>query len=305
MRDLLRSLITVVTLCYALGASAAQVPLEPSAFASFVVRALTEKGDGSVRVSLAEPLVIRFESSGRVINARLDALHKQCVIQSGLCRDAIKRYVDSCLELVAGAPVKPQAAHLRVLVRDTTYVNQLIDSQRQGGSPPLVMRQYLPDLWMVLAVAGQTVNWIASTDLIQNLGLSEAAAFDVALKNTREATRRLLHVARPLGQSEFSFATGENDSSRLLMHGEWRALAQARSGELLVAVPDTDIIIFGTVDSPDDMGRFKEAAARITSSAANPLSPSIYRWRTDGWEPVADAAAAPQPEAAARPPRAP
>ena len=286
MRRLLHGL-AVIFLCFS-PAAHAQIPLEPDVFTTVMMHALSEQADPSAKLSQPEPLLIRVEVGGRTLDARLDSLHRNCVSQVGFCRDAVKRYIASWLEFVKGAPEKPNAAQLRVLLRDADYVEQLTTSHSRAGAAAPLAKQYLGELWMVLAIAGETVNWIASEKTLALLGLDAAAAFEIALKHTRQAIPRLPHVARPL-QGPFSISIGEYDSTRMLLHSDWAAVAPAHKGELLASVPATDVIIFGSSATPEDAAQLKDLASRVMRNASSPLSTDVYRWRGNRWELIPEA----------------
>jgi hypothetical protein len=141
---------------------------------------------------------------------------------------------------------------------------------------------------MVLAVAGKQVQWIVSSSVVDSLGLDPASAFDLAIRNTHSTIARLRHVGKPLAQSGFTLLAGAYDSSRLLMHEDWAAFAKGKKGQLLVAVPGTDVLIYGMVESSDDIKRFRELTTQAVQQAAHPLSRDVYRWRADRWETVVD-----------------
>ena len=287
MRRLQQFVIVLLLTGFSLSA-AAQVPLEPASFGNYVMQALRDRAGASAQVSATEPLAISIELSGLRTTARLDSLHRHCVRERGICRDAIRRYVESFMEMIEGEPKNPLASQLRVLVKDSAYVKRLKDTFTEKGAAPPVTKPYLAELWIVLAIAGESVHWIASTSVIERLRLDEATALDLALKNTRAAMLPLSHVAKPVGELPFSFSVGVYDSSRLLMHADWAAIADSQKGELIVAVPATDMIIFGTVQSGEDVKQFKEATLRARNTAARPLSTSLYRWHAGEWDVLSD-----------------
>jgi hypothetical protein len=298
LRGLPRALMGALALCWTAHVTA-QVPVDPAAFTIVVMQAM--RGEGSIEVSSRAPLELRAQAAPRVLNVSLEALHHECVMLLGFCRDAIRRYVEAAHEALAGPPPLPDASHLRVLLRTHTFVQELLQAQgssgtllvqellqAQGSSGTLpLVRPYVGDLYMILALAGDSLHWLVAASILEKLGLTESAAFELGVNNTRAALPRLSHVVRPYGSSGFSYTSGNIDSSRLLMHDDWRRIAEGTTGELLIVVPDQDKILFGVIQSASQLHRFKHAAAEATRSAER-WTPSIYRWTASGWEMLSD-----------------
>jgi hypothetical protein len=139
---------------------------------------------------------------------------------------------------------------------------------------------------MVLAIAGETVHWLASAGTLRVMGLDEPTAFELALKHTRIELRRLEHDMRPLGQTPFSYSISELGGSRLFLHGDWADIAKHAKGDLVVAVPSTDLVLFGAATDKDAVKRLRDEAAKAGAVSSAPLNTRIFRWRPGGWEVV-------------------
>ena len=266
----------------------AQVPSDPAAFTAVIEQALRDKLGAGTRISSPVPLVVEIDIPG-VRLPTLNGLHAKCDAHAGYCRDAIQKYVDSVAETIGGPPLKPAPSQMRVLIRHREFVEQLPRGEGGTGPSPPIARPFVGDLWMVLALAGKHVHWLVTPGVLHAFNLDPAAAFELALRNTREALPRLAHVVKPMGSSGFSHAHGESYSSRLLLGDDWRAVAAARKGELLAIVPDADNIVFGTIRSSTDLDKFKRVAAEATRITGDSRSSTIYRWRNEGWEVMAEA----------------
>jgi hypothetical protein len=283
----LYSLLAVVGSSFSAN-SGAQVALEPAAFSALVAQALREKLDSAVEVSTEAPLVLQVQVAGRSISLPFDAVYSKCVAYSGFCRDSVRLYVDAAVETLAGAPVKPSAAQLRVLVRHREFVEQLARSSQASGPAAPVAQPFVGDLWIVLALAGKQIHWLVPPVMLADLNLDQSTAFELALKNTRAALPPLSRVARPLGSSGFSHVHGKFYASRLLLREDWRALAAGKRGEVLAILPDGENIIFGVVRTARELGHFKDIATGTARDSGATRAPTIYRWRNEAWEVLAD-----------------
>lgn len=267
---------------------AAQIPLDPVEFSAVVAQALREKVDPAIAVSTPAPLVLQVEVAGQSVSLPFDAVHARCIALSGFCRDSVRLYVAAAIETLAGAPANPSATQLRVLLRHRLFVEQLGRGNGSSRPPPPVAKPFTGDLWMVLALAGKHVQWLVPHVMLERLGLDPSAAFELALKNTRAALPPLSHVVRPLGSSGFSHVYGDSVASRLLLAEDWRAVAARKPGELVAMVPDTDNVIFGVVQSLSELNAFKDLATEPTRLTGHPRTATIYRWRNEAWEPLAE-----------------
>ena len=72
------------------------------------------------------------------------------------------------------------------------------------------------------------------------------------------------------------------------MHGEWGEVARKRPGDLIVAVPASNILIFGSAVSAEDIRALRDLAANALRTAVRSVTPQLFRWRENGWELVED-----------------
>jgi hypothetical protein len=287
IKGLVYSVIAMGGSCFS-ATCAAQIPLEPIAFSAVVAQALRETVDPAIAVSTPAPLVLQVDVAGRSVSLPFDAVHARCIALSGFCRDSVRRYVEAAIETLAGAPANPSPIELRVLLWHRVFVEQLVRGSGSGGAPPPVAKPFAGDLWMVLALAGKHIQWLVPHVMLEGLGLDPSAAFDLAVKNTRTTLPPLSHVVRPLGSSGFSHVYGDSVASRLLLRDDWRAVAARKPGELVAIVPDTDNIIFGVVQTLSELNAFKDLATDPTSLTGHSRAATIYRWRNEAWEPLAE-----------------
>jgi uncharacterized protein YtpQ (UPF0354 family) len=74
------------------------------------------------------------------------------------------------------------------------------------------------------------------------------------------------------------------DSSWLLFPERWTTIAEKLDGDLLVAAPGNNVIIYGSGRANDSVAALARAAAFVAERAQKPLSTAVFRWTPTGWE---------------------
>jgi uncharacterized protein YtpQ (UPF0354 family) len=117
------------------------------------------------------------------------------------------------------------------------------------------------------------------------LGLSEEQAIARGIANTAAALPPLkehTHEVKPYG---ITYAAGDYyESSRMLLHDSWKEMSDSMHGNLVVAVPETHVIIFGNGTGNGDRAVLSALAKTIAEKADKPISVALFRWTQAGWE---------------------
>ena len=286
---------------------AQSVPLEQVEFTAYIAELLRTTGPEhiKVQVTVARPLAVTLSApSGVAVEANLVPLHSHCVAMQGRCFEAAEKMLQAAFQVFAEATRPIERDMLRPVLRARAYVESLNELHRRRGMPSLIAKPYVGELWVVLAIKGTALIRMATSDTLQQLGLAEPAAFELALQNIRDTKAPVLERAQPLRGTRFNIIAEDGyEASRLLMHDEWSAVARSRAGDLIVSVPASDAVIFGAVRDREDIQALREIVASQARRTLVPISPQIFRWRPDGWElldePTARAQANPPVDTAA------
>ena len=267
---------------------AQSVPLEQVEFTSYVAELLrtTAPEHIKVQVTVVRPLAVTLSApSGVAVEANLMPLHSHCVAMQGRCFDAAEKMIQAAFQVFGEATRPIERDMLRPVLRTRAYVESLRELHSKRGMPSLLAKPYVGELWIVLAIKGSALIRMATSDTLQQLGLDESAAFELALQNIRDTKAPVLERAQPLRGTRFNIIAEDGyEASRLLMHDEWSAVARSRAGDLIVSVPASDAVIFGLVRDRDDIKALREIVASQARRTLVPISPQIFRWRPDGWE---------------------
>jgi hypothetical protein len=178
-------------------------------------------------------------------------------------------------------------ADIRVVVRGPGYVEEL--RQVGAGHPELmaVFRPVAGDLWMIcVGDRPHGVQTLNHKD-IARLGLTEDQTIALGLKNLATTLPSLAADTHVLKKMGLTFAAGDfYESSRMLLHEAWADMSRAMHGHLVVAVPESDVIIYGNGGGNGDREVLSPFAQTVAEKAPKPISVSLFQWTPTGWEVV-------------------
>lgn len=244
-------------------------------------------GDADVLVD--QPLTLKLGP----LQANLDRVHAYCRRNAEGCAAELDRYVKTVADMRRQADVKDTPEALRMVVRTIDYGQALHRTAQQAATPEKVRdSEPLPQPFVDGLIALPVVDGADSLRMLnrsgaQTLGLSPEQAQARGLANLRAALKPLADVARPVAAGRIGTVAGDAyESSRLLLHGDWAALAQAQAGVLVVALPATDTLLYGADASDAGLGALRAAADEVWQRAPNRLSLLLLRWTDTGWQRV-------------------
>lgn len=117
------------------------------------------------------------------------------------------------------------------------------------------------------------------------LKLSVDEAFEIAKQNLRTRELKPLDaVLKPItGRAIGYLEENAYESSRLLLHEDWKRYA-GEIGTLIVAIPTTNFLIYGSGANPEATEALRAFALEVARKSERPLSPLVFLWRPQGWE---------------------
>ena len=218
-------------------------------------------------------------ASGTVIDTSLDTLRRDCATTPTECDKAIGNYVSS---LVAAAQPKSRfsVAQLRATVKDKTYIDN-------GGTPdhPLLARQWLGDLWVVVTDQSEGSRMLVPADKVGEFyGLAAPEAFSQALANVDAALAELVPVPEPFSAgSPVLSVVDANAADWMLAAKRWEPMTRRVKGRLLASIPNSHRILFAGSANRSDIEALRRVTAQLESSEPHPVSRTILRWTPNGW----------------------
>jgi uncharacterized protein YtpQ (UPF0354 family) len=175
------------------------------------------------------------------------------------------------------AHAKATRSQFTAVVRSDSFLGGLPDKERaQAISEPLAA-----GLVIVYMVDQDGVARLARPEDLSDSGVTRDALRAVAEWNIAAALPEALSCER---DSITALPAGSfYQSSRLLLDKQWSDLA-AKKGQILVAVPSNDTLFVACDAAPATIKRLATTIQNAYPRAARPVSPSILRWTTSGWQ---------------------
>jgi uncharacterized protein YtpQ (UPF0354 family) len=278
--------VILATAVLASCARTAPVPTDANGLTTYAAAAFSEALP-EAKVTIKGPLLLAIESDPQSFAMNLGNVHDYCVREPQNCDRAMREFVANSVAALkeTGTPVRRQ--DIRVVVRSSAYVEGALRTGTAKPEAKPIARSIAGDLWLVCVVdRSHGIGLLTGTQL-EKLGLSEDEAIALGKQNVIAAIRPFDAVTKDLPANGIGYITGDfYDSSRFLLHDEWAALAKKMGGQLVVAVPATDFVVYGRGAEPialDAIGAFVKEAAK---KAQRPISVMLFRWVPEGWQPV-------------------
>lgn len=259
-------------------APAQSVPADEISFTDYVAGLLRkEVGDSAVVVK--GPLTLGLGE----LQANLDRVFAFCKREHGTCESELERYVKGAAQVHKDRTTPPKREAVRLVVRSQQYI-QAAQSSIGAQGAQIQPRPFVEGLILLPVLdSPRTVRMLGSKDNEQ-LGLSEAEAYELGLSNLRATLRPLMEVAKVARSGQIGQIAGDAyDPSRLLLHDSWAPLAKAQGGTLIVALPATDAVFYIGEDTPIAIDALRTLVKNILTRAPNRLSDVLLRWTESGW----------------------
>jgi uncharacterized protein YtpQ (UPF0354 family) len=168
--------------------------------------------------------------------------------------------------------------NVTVLVRDIEYYNLVVKEDRD-----LVTDHILGDLWAILGVDLPESIETLSTKRFTSLGFEKKELFKLAIEN----------VERMLGQMEFSpygecFTLGceaiDYASTTLLLNYVWEQAEHLIDGDLIVAVPARDTVLFTGSANAKGLQEIREAAKSVVTTGHHVITETLLKRVDREWK---------------------
>jgi hypothetical protein len=212
----------------------------------------------------------------------LESVYSYCLREPGACEARLAAHVaqmSTALNVVA--PIK--RADLRAIVRTSAYVESAQRMYKGQGDP--VAEPLVGDLWVLCAVDLPGAIQTLGPAQRSALNLSQDEALALCKQNIAAALPPLTPYRRDFPWAGVNVVTGDPyDSSWLIFPERWAALAESLQGDLLVAAPGVNVLLYGSGKETGSAAALAKAAAIVAARAQKPLSTAVFRWTPAGWE---------------------
>jgi hypothetical protein len=267
------------SLLWSQAAKAAEIPLDEPGFTKTLAK-LFRKALPDRHLRVAGALTLKMTGDGQPnVTIQLDNIYAFCTRDPANCDTAVAQHVTKITASYQGLP-EAEPKLLRALIRPAAYVDNIRKMYAGKGEPPVA--PFIGDLWIVCALdMPQAIEVLKPGDLAK-LGMSLDEAIKIAIKND-EAILAPIEQASVVLPHLHLISNNPYDSSRLLLVQSWATLVQTNGGQLLVAAPSVDAVIYADGREPNALQAMREGAAILAQHAQRPLSQTIFRWTPVGW----------------------
>jgi hypothetical protein len=240
----------------------------------------------SITIKESLTLLLTTGSGANPLTANLDRIYAVCLNDPPNCEAVSAGFVARASSL-GTPPAAVEAARLRATIRPTAYIESLRRTFPEADRAPIAV-PFVAGLWIVCVFDEPTTMRVANADNLRTLGLGVEDAVVMARRNTMAALVPLSTRTKPLQPGQYGVLAGDAyESSRLLAPEAWAELAAGLSGNLLVAVPSAEKLLYGSGATNAEIDALAALAQDAYRKAERPISPSILKWTATGWVPTA------------------
>ncbi len=280
------SLIAIL-FCATTTAHAQTIPADEASFTEFIGEKVAQQVP-EIKISPVGALNLEGkredgESSGPV---SLDSLYSFCAANTENCAAAIEHYAKGVADLMRERLRPIEKSMIRLAIRSKEAIAQIQQENNTGGIL-LYAHPLTPDLAVVpLLDFTHSTKFFGNKELAK-LGLTEDELFKIGEQNLRAMFKPLATVAKlPADKSPGAIAGEDYASSRIIFLSDWKKLSATLHHQLIVMVPDPEIVLFGDGSTPNGIATLRALGNHISRTSSYPLSTVILRWNKSGWEQV-------------------
>jgi hypothetical protein len=252
-------------------------------------RAAMARFSGAVpgmKMTVKERLVLEGTlPNGTAVTMNLGNLWAECEGAAEGC-DGLERAARNLADSARGIDLKDQAA-VRPVLKDARWLASVDETfaaappDKQAGNR-LVRAPFVADLSVVYVF--DSPDGMRMDDRKQ-LGLAPAALDALARKNLAAALPAALPETELEPGIHLVHAADSYEASRLLLDDLWKQAARAVKGDLLVAAPSRDFVLYtGAGERPEAQARFRALVREYEATRGHALSVTILRRTAKGWQ---------------------
>jgi hypothetical protein len=246
-------------------------------------------GFPQARITIKAPLLldVSFGVDGGSSTVSLDNPFRDCHGEIEGC-GAAERQLRAMAQTGSGEDGGDPAT-LRPILKDARWMAGVEEAgkdappDKQAGNR-LVTTPFVADLVIAYAFDTPDAMRMMSERDRQKIGLERAAVDALARKNLDAALPGALPDDEIAPRIHQIHAGDSYEASRILLDDRWKAAARAVKGDLLVAVPSRDYLLYtGSREGDAVLSRFRTLVREYESTRGHPVSVTILRRAASGW----------------------
>jgi hypothetical protein len=254
-----------------------------SNLADHVAASLRRALPPNFEVIIVDPLTIKVGPHGvSAFQLNLDRLNSVCAADPDHCGPVLEDFVSKAAQFVTTRLTAPSREQLRAVLRPVEFVDQI--KQRLDGHEPVAV-PFVGGLAIVCYIDTPTVMGVATDSTIKSLGFTTTdEAIALCKRNVKAALPPLQSQLKKIPDRSFGTLTDDPyQSSRLIFHDDWAPVAAEFGGHLIVAVPASDVVVYGKEQDEVADRAMATVAKKMFEQAHHPVSTKVFRWTPAGW----------------------
>lgn len=270
---MMKRIFALIACSLALAVHAAGETLSPEQFTeefrAALVGALPEHA-----VEVVEPLKLHIKKTeDEQATAYLDNAYNEYYRTPSAKADVLAKYLATFMEAAQGSrPLQPE--QIVPVVKDRGWLKH-VGGTKAGGKQ--VIEDLNADLVVVYAEDGPHNIRYFSADDLRKAGVEKEKLRELALANLR----RILPPAEPVKGPVVSMMTAGQDyvSSLLLLDEIWSPEKLAVDGEIVIAIPTRDVLLFTGSSNKDGVKKLRELAKKTHADGPYSLTDRLFVYR--------------------------
>jgi len=230
-------------------------------------------------VTVAEPLHLKIKGeAGQQASAFLDNAYDEYTRTPGQQGEIVARYVDSMAQGAMGpGPLDPQ--QIVPVIKDRAWSKDVKRAAKARGaaSGVQVIEELNQDLVIVYAEdSPQNIRYFGPKDL-QEAGVRKDQLRALAIENLR----RILPPPEVVNGPLISMMTAGGDyvPSLLLLDEIWNGNRLGVAGEIVIAIPTRDVLLFTGSENKDGVKKLRELARQTAADGPYALTDRLFVYR--------------------------
>jgi uncharacterized protein YtpQ (UPF0354 family) len=269
----MKQLLALMACLLALSVHAAADLLSPEQFTE-EFRAAFAAAMPNATVSAVEPLHVAVEAADKeTARAFLDNAYNEYSRNPAAKADVIARYVASFVQTAQGPrPLNPE--QIVPVVKDRAWLKHVGGSKARSKQ---VIEDLNADLVVVYAEDGpENIRYFSAADL-EKAGVQRDKVRELAIANLR----RILPPPEPVNGPLVSMMTAGGDyvPSLLLLDEIWRDGELGVEGEIVIAIPTRDVLLFTGSNNKDGVKKLRELAKKTAADGPYSLTDRLFVYR--------------------------
>lgn len=274
----MKTYLALLIYTFGLTGLAHAAPLSATQFTQAFSKAL-KSADPELIIQVKGDLsLIIKDAHGKESTAFLDNAYTQYLRDPKDVKEVLKVYVRSFLE-TKKQPDAIDRTRIVPIIKDRAWLREIRESvkHRNGETlPENVYEDYNQHLIIVYAEdTPNNINYFSSAEFAK-LGIPRAQLRSLAVENLRRLIPKPQVQLGPL--ASMITAGGDYEASLLLFHDLWARIPKV-DGDIVVAIPSRDLLLFTGSQNRQGVAKLREYAAKFARESAYHLTDLLFTYR--------------------------